>query len=79
VQLNQLDHLRATLADLMKWFEGEGLRAAVIGGVAAGVHGRPRLTEGVDAVVFSDDAIHPSNPRSSTDSDRKSKTHWTSR
>ena len=48
--------LRATIADLMRWFEGEDLRAAVIGGVAAGLHGRPRLTKDVDAVVFSDDA-----------------------
>jgi hypothetical protein len=51
-----IDHLRTTIADLMRWFEGDGLRAAVIGGVAAGLQGRPRLTEDVDAVVISDDA-----------------------
>lgn len=51
-----IDHLRTTIADLMRWFEGGDLRAAVIGGVAASLHGRPRLTEDVDAVVFGDDA-----------------------
>jgi hypothetical protein len=48
----QIDHLRSTLSDLMRWFEGEHLRAAVIGGVAAGLHGEPRLTEDVDAVTL---------------------------
>ena len=48
--------LRTTIADLMRWFEGDDLRAAVIGGVAAGLQGRPRLTKDVDAVVFTDDA-----------------------
>jgi len=47
----QIDHLRDTLAGLMEWFLGEDLEAAVIGGVAAGLHGHPRLTEDVDAVV----------------------------
>jgi hypothetical protein len=51
-----IDHLRATIADLMKWFAGNHLRAAVIGGVAAGLRGRPRLTEDVDAVLLVDDA-----------------------
>jgi hypothetical protein len=53
--LKPIDHLRATISDLMRWFEGSDLRAAVIGGVAAALHGRPRLTEDVDAVVISDD------------------------
>ena len=56
VEPKPIDHLRTTIADLMRWFEGDDLRAAVIGGVAAGLQGRPRLTEDVDAVVFSDDA-----------------------
>ena len=43
----QIDHLRDTLAGLMEWFLGEDLEAAVIGGVAAGLHGHPRLTEDV--------------------------------
>jgi hypothetical protein len=48
-----IDHLRATLADLMDWIRSERLEATVIGGVAAGLHGQPRLTEDVDAVVVN--------------------------
>jgi len=39
-----IDHLRETLADLMRWITEEHLRAAVIGGVAAGLQGQPGLT-----------------------------------
>jgi hypothetical protein len=52
----QIDHLRDTLADLMTWIGTERLEATVIGGVAAGLHGQPRLTEDVDAVVLDSDA-----------------------
>lgn len=51
----QIDHLRQTLHDLMEWIALERLEATVIGGVAAGLHGQPRLTEDVDAVVFDTD------------------------
>jgi hypothetical protein len=47
-----IDPLHDTLADLMLWIQSEGLQAAVIGGVAAGLHGQPRLTDDVDAVVL---------------------------
>jgi predicted nucleotidyltransferase len=50
------DHLRAALADLMRWIAAERLEATVIGGVAAGLQGHPRLTEDVDAVIFDADA-----------------------
>jgi len=40
----------------MRWIEAERLDAAVIGGVAAGFQGQPRLTEDIDAVVFDADA-----------------------
>lgn len=50
------DHLREALSDLMRWIEAERLEATVIGGVAAGFHGQPRLTEDVDAVIFEADA-----------------------
>lgn len=52
----QDDHLRETLADLMRWFSAERLEATVIGGIAAGLQGQPRLTEDVDAVVVDADA-----------------------
>lgn len=44
------------LAALMRWFAAEGLRGAVIGGVAASLRGKPRLTNDIDAVVFDADA-----------------------
>ncbi len=50
-----IDHLRETIADLMRWIATERLEATVIGGVAAGLQGQPRLTEGVDAVVLDAD------------------------
>jgi hypothetical protein len=53
---SQIDHLRQTIHDLMQWITVERLEATVIGGVAAGLHGQPRLTEDVDAVVFDADA-----------------------
>ena len=51
-----IDHLRDTIADLMRWIAAEQLEATVIGGVAAGLQGQPRLTEDVDAVVLDADA-----------------------
>jgi len=48
----QLDHLRNPLAALMRWFEEANLRGAVIGGVAASLRGKPRLTKDIDAVVL---------------------------
>ncbi len=40
----------------MRWIDGEGLEATIIGGVAAGLQGQPRLTEDVDAVVIGAEA-----------------------
>lgn len=42
-----LDALRA----LMNWFESEQINGIIIGGVAASLLGRPRLTHDVDALV----------------------------
>jgi hypothetical protein len=52
----QIDHLRATLSDLMQWIAAERLEATVIGGIAAGLQGQPRLTKDVDAVILEADA-----------------------
>jgi predicted nucleotidyltransferase len=51
-----LDRLTAPLAALMEWFREAGLRGAVIGGVAASLRGKPRLTHDVDALVLEGDA-----------------------
>ena len=53
---NPIDPLRDTIADLMRWIAAEQLEATVIGGVAAGLQGQPRLTEDVDAVVLNAEA-----------------------
>ena len=45
----------ATLRDLVRWLDGEGLSAAVIGGVAASTHGRPRMTRDVDLLALVDE------------------------
>lgn len=43
--------LLAALADLVKWLDASGMPSMVIGGVAASVLGRPRLTQDVDALA----------------------------
>lgn len=40
----------------MRWFDATGVRAAIIGGVAASLLGKPRLTKDIDAVVLDTDA-----------------------
>jgi hypothetical protein len=44
--------LLAALADLMKWLDATNMPSMVIGGVAASVLGRPRLTHDVDALAI---------------------------
>lgn len=51
-----LDRLLRPLASLMRWFVETGLQAAVIGGVAASLRGKPRLTMDIDAVVLDAEA-----------------------
>jgi hypothetical protein len=53
---DSLDRLRLPLTALMQWFSEAGLRAAIIGGVAASLRGKPRLTKDIDAVVLRTDA-----------------------
>jgi hypothetical protein len=43
---------RSALADLMSWLDAARVPAMVIGGVAASVLGRPRLTQDVDALAI---------------------------
>ena len=44
--------LLEVLRGLMAWFEEGGIRGVVIGGVAASLLGRPRVTRDVDALVL---------------------------
>jgi len=41
--------LESALADLMGWLDAAHIPSMIIGGVAASVLGRPRLTQDVDA------------------------------
>jgi hypothetical protein len=51
------ESLQAALADLAKWLDEARIPAIVIGGVAASVLGRPRLTRDIDVLaVLSEDA-----------------------
>src|SRR5258708_23177471 len=48
--------LRAALADLVKWLDETKMPSMVIGGVAASILGRPRLTQDVDALAILPEA-----------------------
>jgi hypothetical protein len=52
----ELTPLIAALADLVKWLEAAHVPGVVIGGVAASLLGRPRLTHDVDALVMAAEA-----------------------
>lgn len=50
--MDQLAPLLATLSDLVRWWEAEQVPGLIIGGVAASVLGRPRVTRDVDGLVW---------------------------
>jgi Nucleotidyl transferase of unknown function (DUF2204) len=50
------DTLLAALADLVKWMDVTNMPSMIIGGVAASVLGRPRLTQDVDALAILPEA-----------------------
>lgn len=50
-----LTPLLAVLRDLVAWFKAGEVPGAVIGGMAASLLGRPRLTRDVDALVLVDE------------------------
>jgi hypothetical protein len=52
---SELQPLASALGALAAWFEAEAIRGAIVGGVAASLLGRPRMTRDVDAVVLVDD------------------------
>ena len=44
--------LRTSLADLSRWLDAEKIPGVIIGGIAASVLGRPRLTRDIDALAI---------------------------
>lgn len=50
------ESLESALADLMGWLDAAKIPSVIIGGVAASVLGRPRLTQDVDALAILPDA-----------------------
>ena len=48
----ELAPLLGVLRDLIAWFEAEKVRGVVIGGLAASLLGRPRLTRDIDVLVL---------------------------
>ena len=51
--------LLAALTDLAHWFADIGVRAMIIGGPAASLLGRPRLTRDIDAMAFAPESQWP--------------------
>lgn len=51
----ELEPLAAALEALAKWLEEESVPGVIVGGVAASLLGRPRMTRDIDAVVLADD------------------------
>lgn len=48
--------LEAAVRDLCAWLAAENLRAVIIGGVAASLLGRPRLTHDIDGLVIVEES-----------------------
>lgn len=53
---SELVRLLRPLEAMMRWFDDAGVRGAIIGGVAASLLGKPRLTKDIDAVVVDAEA-----------------------
>ena len=45
----------ATLGALVRWLESEEVEGLIIGGIAASLLGRPRLTRDVDILILLED------------------------
>lgn len=53
------ESLLAALADLARWLDDTHVPAMIIGGVAASVLGRPRLTRDIDALAILPEDVWP--------------------
>ena len=49
-----LSPLLQALLDLIKWLQERNVRGIIIGGVAASLLGRPRVTRDIDALILLD-------------------------
>jgi hypothetical protein len=58
-QMGNLDPLLAALSDMVAWFGAEDVSGVIIGGVAASILGRPRLTRDVDVLVLLQETRWP--------------------
>ncbi|HEV7428493.1 MAG TPA: nucleotidyl transferase AbiEii/AbiGii toxin family protein [Thermoanaerobaculia bacterium] len=45
----------AALTDVMRWLADEGIAGTIVGGVAASILGRPRMTRDIDALILAED------------------------
>ena len=54
--IDPLAPLLAALGDLVTWLQAAQVPGVIIGGVAASLLGRPRVTRGIDALVLLDEA-----------------------
>lgn len=52
---SDLQSLAGALADVVRWLSEEEIAGVVIGGVAASLLGRPRMTRDIDALVLGDE------------------------
>lgn len=50
-----LQPFRQAITDLGKWVETNKLKIALIGGLAVGLRSRPRLTQDIDVLMWSED------------------------
>jgi predicted nucleotidyltransferase len=57
---SSLGGLLGALAAAAEWLEACHVPFAVVGGVAASLHGKPRVTKDVDIVAIAENAIWPS-------------------
>ncbi len=51
----KLEGLLGALSAVSQWLTAEGVPFAIIGGVAASLHGKPRVTKDVDVVALADE------------------------
>lgn len=54
-KIETLVPLLSALRDLVAWLKAKGVEGLIIGGVAASILGRPRVTRDVDALVLLDE------------------------
>jgi len=54
--MKPLEGLLAAIRAATKWLEAAEVPHAIVGGVAASLHGKPRVTKDVDLVALAEDS-----------------------